>query len=222
MKYKQKQRAIANAMALYKMGSIDKALPHAGFYPDSQNVHSDAAKIGIFLITSKLLGAFLLILSTKVFLVQMTDPSHLLNSIFPFNILATFYLLFTFHKAFNKFVPCMGQTWNVRMCSCLAEFRCIGCRCRLLRCHTAAVFLADSGIWFTLSHRRYGLFAAKVRQRKEKSKSSPIFLFHDVKERFSNASRYLSKVHTGSVPLCSVSKAWVWEVWDVGVHFRLS
>ena len=29
------------------MGSIDKALPHAGFYPDSQNIHSDAAKISI-------------------------------------------------------------------------------------------------------------------------------------------------------------------------------
>jgi hypothetical protein len=30
-----------------KLGSIDKALPHAGFYPDSQNIHSDAAKIDI-------------------------------------------------------------------------------------------------------------------------------------------------------------------------------
>ena len=27
------------------MGSIDKALPHAGFYPDSQNLRSDGAKI---------------------------------------------------------------------------------------------------------------------------------------------------------------------------------
>ena len=29
------------------MGSIDKALPHAGFYPDSQKRTSDGAKIGI-------------------------------------------------------------------------------------------------------------------------------------------------------------------------------
>ena len=35
------------------MGSIDKALPHAGFYPDSQNFHSDAAKIDIIIETSK-------------------------------------------------------------------------------------------------------------------------------------------------------------------------
>ena len=40
-------------MALYKMGSIDKALPHAGFYPDSQNERSDIAKIDIFLFSSK-------------------------------------------------------------------------------------------------------------------------------------------------------------------------
>ena len=31
--------------ALYKLGSIDKALPLAGFYPDSQNRCFDAAKI---------------------------------------------------------------------------------------------------------------------------------------------------------------------------------
>ena len=35
------------------MGSIDKALPHAGFYPDSQNFHSDAAKIRTLFETSK-------------------------------------------------------------------------------------------------------------------------------------------------------------------------
>ena len=35
------------------MGSIDKALPHAGFYPDSQNFHSDAAKIRTIIETSK-------------------------------------------------------------------------------------------------------------------------------------------------------------------------
>ena len=31
----------------FKRSSIDKALPHAGFYPDSQDLHSDAAKIDI-------------------------------------------------------------------------------------------------------------------------------------------------------------------------------
>ena len=35
------------------MGSIDKALPHAGFYPDSQNFHPDAAKIRTLFETSK-------------------------------------------------------------------------------------------------------------------------------------------------------------------------
>jgi hypothetical protein len=34
------------------MGSIDKALPHAGFYPDSQNFHPDAAKIRTLFETS--------------------------------------------------------------------------------------------------------------------------------------------------------------------------
>jgi hypothetical protein len=36
-----------------KLGSIDKALPHAGFYPDSQNIRSDVAKIGIISESSK-------------------------------------------------------------------------------------------------------------------------------------------------------------------------
>ena len=40
------------------MGSIDKALPHAGFYPDSQNICSDAAKIGIFRLSSKFYRTF--------------------------------------------------------------------------------------------------------------------------------------------------------------------
>ena len=41
------------------MGSIDKALPLAGFYPDSQNRCSDGAKIRTFSISSKYLGTFL-------------------------------------------------------------------------------------------------------------------------------------------------------------------
>ena len=40
------------------MGSIDKALPHAGFYPDSQNRCSDGAKIRTFSISSKYFGTF--------------------------------------------------------------------------------------------------------------------------------------------------------------------
>ena len=35
------------------MGSIDKALPHAGFYPDSQNFHSDAVEVRTLFETSK-------------------------------------------------------------------------------------------------------------------------------------------------------------------------
>ena len=53
-------------------------------------------------------------------------------------------------------------------------------------------------------HRRYGLFAAKVRQRKEKSKSFPIFQCHDVKERLSLLIFFL---HTGSVPVCYINIA---------------
>jgi hypothetical protein len=41
------------------MGSIDKALPLAGFYPDSQNRCSDGAKIKTFSISSKYFGTFL-------------------------------------------------------------------------------------------------------------------------------------------------------------------
>jgi hypothetical protein len=41
------------------MGSIDKALPLAGFYPDSQNRCSDGAKIKTFPISSKHFGKFL-------------------------------------------------------------------------------------------------------------------------------------------------------------------
>jgi hypothetical protein len=41
------------------MGSIDKALPLAGFYPDSQNRCSDGAKIKTFSINSKYFGTFL-------------------------------------------------------------------------------------------------------------------------------------------------------------------
>jgi len=41
------------------LGSIDKALPHAGFYPDSQNIHSDAAKIDIISESSKKKAKFL-------------------------------------------------------------------------------------------------------------------------------------------------------------------
>jgi len=48
------------------MGSIDKALPHAGFYPDSQNFHSDAAKIDIIIETSKFSGSFFLSLHVLV------------------------------------------------------------------------------------------------------------------------------------------------------------
>ena len=40
------------------MGSIDKALPHAGFYPDSQNLRSDAAKIRSIFESSKYFGTF--------------------------------------------------------------------------------------------------------------------------------------------------------------------
>jgi len=40
------------------MGSIDKALPLAGFYPDSQNRCSDGAKIRTFSISSKYFGKF--------------------------------------------------------------------------------------------------------------------------------------------------------------------
>ena len=40
------------------MGSIDKALPHAGFYPDSQNTYADAAKISIFYESSKKTPSF--------------------------------------------------------------------------------------------------------------------------------------------------------------------
>ena len=42
------------------MGSIDKALPLAGFYPDSQNRCSDGAKIKTFSISSKHFWTFLL------------------------------------------------------------------------------------------------------------------------------------------------------------------
>ena len=42
------------------MGSIDKALPLAGFYPDSQNRCSDGAKIKTFSISSKYFGTFLM------------------------------------------------------------------------------------------------------------------------------------------------------------------
>jgi hypothetical protein len=41
------------------MGSIDKALPLAGFYPDSQNRCSDGAKIKTFSISSKYFVFFL-------------------------------------------------------------------------------------------------------------------------------------------------------------------
>ena len=41
------------------MGSIDKALPLAGFYPDSQNICSDGPKIRTFSIRSKYFGKFL-------------------------------------------------------------------------------------------------------------------------------------------------------------------
>ena len=40
------------------MGSIDKALPHAGFYPDSQNRCSDGAKIRSIIESSKYFGTF--------------------------------------------------------------------------------------------------------------------------------------------------------------------
>ena len=40
------------------MGSIDKALPHAGFYPDSQNLRSDGAKIRSNPESSKYFGTF--------------------------------------------------------------------------------------------------------------------------------------------------------------------
>ena len=40
------------------MGSIDKALPHAGFYPDSQNRCSDGAKIRSIFESSKYFGTF--------------------------------------------------------------------------------------------------------------------------------------------------------------------
>ena len=40
------------------MGSIDKALPHAGFYPDSQNLRSDGAKIRSIFESSKYFGTF--------------------------------------------------------------------------------------------------------------------------------------------------------------------
>ena len=42
------------------MGSIDKALPLAGFYPDSQNRCFDCAKIKTFSISSKYFGTFLM------------------------------------------------------------------------------------------------------------------------------------------------------------------
>ena len=40
------------------MGSIDKALPHAGFYPDSQNLRSDGAKIRSIIESPKYFGTF--------------------------------------------------------------------------------------------------------------------------------------------------------------------
>ena len=40
------------------MGSIDKALPHAGFYPDSQNRCSDGAKIRSIIESSKYFMTF--------------------------------------------------------------------------------------------------------------------------------------------------------------------
>jgi len=40
------------------MGSIDKALPHAGFYPDSQNLRSDGAKIRSIIESPKIFGTF--------------------------------------------------------------------------------------------------------------------------------------------------------------------
>jgi hypothetical protein len=49
------------------MGSIDKALPHAGFYPDSQNKCSDAAKIRIISLSSKQIS-FYFIFFLNIFL----------------------------------------------------------------------------------------------------------------------------------------------------------
>ena len=45
------------------MGSIDKALPHAGFYPDSQNKCSDVAKLGSIFVNSNFFSIFLLIVN---------------------------------------------------------------------------------------------------------------------------------------------------------------
>lgn len=40
-------------------GGINKVLPLAGFCPDSQNIHSDGAKIRCFSITSKFFAIIL-------------------------------------------------------------------------------------------------------------------------------------------------------------------
>ncbi len=54
------------------MGSIDKALPHAGFYPDSQNICLDAAKIGTIFDFCKHLPNFFCLFVFSLFRVKIT------------------------------------------------------------------------------------------------------------------------------------------------------
>ena len=54
-----------------KLGSIDKALPHAGFYPDSQNKYSDDAKIDIISESSKYFSDYFKFLGRNRFIIEI-------------------------------------------------------------------------------------------------------------------------------------------------------
>ena len=51
-------------------GGINKVLPLAGFCPDSQNIHSDGAKIRSFSITSKFFCNYFMFSSLFCFEIQ--------------------------------------------------------------------------------------------------------------------------------------------------------